>query len=176
MLALAPTAQATSYRDVSLEELTARSTVVVEAEVTKVRHLQQPGRLPVVTMDDLRVIRYLRGSGPSQITLWQPGGVIDELRFEIVGSPRFKVGQRVILFLKPKPGYGSVTFYLFGLELGAYQVQRGSDGVLWAVRPSHRASNGGAQSALSVPQPSASQSLPQALPLWQLVARIKGVR
>lgn len=175
VLALASTAQATSFRDISLEELTARSTVVVEAEVTQRQYRQQPGRLPVVTDTELRVVRYLRGNGPQDaVSLWQPGGVLDGMRYHVVGSPELEPGDRVLLFLKPKPGYGPGTYYLFALELGVYKISRGHDGVLWAVRPGHGAGQQGAVQML--PQVTSSQSLPQALPLWQLVSRVRAVK
>lgn len=178
MVAAPSTAQATSFRDISFEELTARSTIVVEAEVVRSTFRPQAGRLPVVTDTALRVLRYVRGNGPKQIKVWQPGGIVGDVRVEVAGSPSLKPGQRYLLFLKPKPGYPADTFYLFALELGSYEVRQGPDGVPWAFRPSHRAHHGGGPTSVTPAPPTSfsSQRLPQAAPLWQLVARIRGVQ
>lgn len=91
------TAHATVVVMHSLEEMTRRSELVVQARVAEQRVVQEAGR--IVTLTDIEVIEGLKGAKTGEVlTIYQVGGTLNGTRMWIEGAHRYEVGEQMILF------------------------------------------------------------------------------
>jgi hypothetical protein len=83
-------------------QLIAGAERVVVAEVVDVesRRVIESSGPTIVTEVSLRIERTLKGQARSIITLEFPGGTIGDETLEISGMPRFRIGDRDVLFIK----------------------------------------------------------------------------
>lgn len=100
----------------SVHDLAAHSDRVVRARVEGVTPYAD--RL-VRSRVELRVLEDLRGDGPDQILLDQPGGTLADRGTVVFGMPRFEDGQEVVLFLDGDAPLGT---RVVGLAQGAFTV------------------------------------------------------
>ena len=126
----------------SLEELTHRSDVVIQAVVREVStSLDERGRL--ITTNSLEVVDGLRGAKSGDVVdVQQLGGAYGERRAWIAGNHRFTVGEEVVFFgvrLPKDPavvvpyGIGFGIFRVIDDVDGRHAVEVGSDGVVQVV-------------------------------------------
>jgi len=130
----------------SLEEMTARSSVIIHAVVEDQSVTYGEGNKRIVTLSRLRVTEGIKGAKTGDaVTLYQVGGEKDGKHMRIVGVNDFSVGEEVVLFgatfvatdtirflqaerkadvpaatLNPNGGW-MVTY---GVGLGKFQVKR----------------------------------------------------
>jgi hypothetical protein len=97
-------AQATVLHGLSLEQLCERSPYILRGQVLRTRSLWQGGR--IVTAVTLRVDRALAGDRRvgQQVTFYRLGGEVGGIGQRVIGAPRFRVGERVIVFLRANRG------------------------------------------------------------------------
>jgi hypothetical protein len=108
----------------TVPELTAQAGLVVHADVVDQRVVPERGqRGEIYTRTTLRVRRYLKGDGPSQLTVQQIGGQLGDLRLTVAGNARWAPGDEVVAFLDPDPERGLA--YVVALAQGVWQVRRG---------------------------------------------------
>jgi hypothetical protein len=117
----------------TLEEMTERAGRIFSGQCTGVRVVEQPGRGMPVTEVTFRVDRTLKGRPGGTLTIRQLGGqgVAGERSAGILGLPRFRPGEEVILFL-----YGESASRLtspVGLGQGKFTVYTDKDGRRRAV-------------------------------------------
>ncbi len=113
---------ATVVRAPDLDRLVRAAARIVVTEVVEVRVAAEAGRhvRPVpITFVTLRVNDTLKGPAALQLEIELTGGRVDEGALEIVGMPRFEVGQRDVLFLHDTPGMLSP---IVGLFAGRFRV------------------------------------------------------
>ena len=96
-------ASATSIVARTVPELTELSSFVVEATVGR-QAAWMDASGPIYTETSLTVQRYLKGSGPAQLSVTQRGGVVGEFRDVIPGDMALRPGDRVVIFLQEKEG------------------------------------------------------------------------
>lgn len=115
--------QATSYKVISDEDLASQATVIIQAVVVA----REPAPIPMPPSTDyfVQVERVLKGFvAGSTVVVRLAGGVgPDGVGLRVWGSPRFQPGERVLLFLVPRP---DGTYGVLHLMLGAFhEVQLG---------------------------------------------------
>lgn len=113
------------------EALRDASPVIVDADVQQVRYGVDPKTGGLATYVTLRLRESLRGAdGLEILTLREPGGMMGEWVHEIDAVPRYRQGERVLVFLQPaRDGSLRTT----GMFLGKYAIDS-SDGVETAAR------------------------------------------
>ncbi len=118
--ALGPTpAAATAFVRLGDGALADRSPVIVEGRVLALA--AAPGELPAIDYQ-IEVERTIRGPAMGSLVVRVPGGVrADGVGLAIPGAPKFRPGDEVLLFLRPR---GDGTFALQQLLLGAFRIER----------------------------------------------------
>lgn len=89
---------ASRMRPVNLEEMVRLSGRIVQGRCVEVR-VEQDARAGAVTVVTLQVDRTVKGKADRKIEIRLTGGLGPGGRPEVVGMPRFLVGEEVILFL-----------------------------------------------------------------------------
>jgi hypothetical protein len=118
------TASATVVREVPIEQMTQDADAIVlgRVERTGVRMRVIEGRWVPFTVSEIRVLDALAGAARGEvIEVEEYGGIDPRTRREtrIAGSPRYRVGERVLLFLER---VGAAGFRTYGMALGCFRV------------------------------------------------------
>lgn len=131
--ALASPTFASKVRAMTLEEMTERAGRIFSGQCTGVRVVEQSGRGIPLTEVTFQVHRTLKGRPGATLTIRQPGGqsVAGERSVGIVGLPRFRPGEEVILFLYGESASGLTS--PVGLGQGKFTVYTDKEGLRWAV-------------------------------------------
>lgn len=117
VLGYASSAQSTVVVMHSLEEMTRRSELVVEARVADQRVVEEEGR--IITLTDIEVIDGLKGAKPGDVlTIYQVGGTLNGTRMWIEGAHRYEIGEQMIFF-GVRHGARVVSY---GVGLGKFRV------------------------------------------------------
>jgi hypothetical protein len=121
-LAWAASAHATSVLPLYLDELIDTSAVAFEATCTQNRSGRDPATGLVVTFTTFEVHDLLKGAAGSTYTIKQIGGTVAEenLTYRVTGVPRYRVGERYVLFLTAVSSIGFSS--PIGLEQGRFTV------------------------------------------------------
>lgn len=122
LLPFGPDAGATVMMDLDLEEMVDRADAIVHGRVLRAgSRLEAEGRrLAPFTIVELQVFDWLKGEGEARIRLREAGGAHPNGRSEVVGAPRYRPGEEVVLFLLREPPY----YRTLALSLGKLVVQR----------------------------------------------------
>ena len=114
-------AHATSVRPPIFDELVGDSELIFRGRVTEVQTgwEGEATQRHIVTCVTFQVDRTLKGTAPAALTLTFMGGQIDGHRLEIVGQPRFAVGERGVYFVENR---GGRLCPLVRLRHGRYRV------------------------------------------------------
>lgn len=143
------------------------SDLVFRARVLSVEVRPYDGPIPVATVTKLAVDEYIKGQGPTQIELFQPGGALGEVVVQVEGNAVFTPGESVLLITNRMRKTPS-NLVLTGSDLSAFHVTRGFGGALWAIRadqlPRYRQ---------GLVQETESSWLPMARPLSEILFRIR---
>ena len=122
LLLLFPAAQAGAATVVamSLEQMTERADAIYLGRVTGARADWNAERTRIYTYVTLEVDRYLKGgSGARSETVRLLGGRVGPYLAMVPGTPRFDVGEEVLLFAS---GRGARIPTVLGLSLGKFTV------------------------------------------------------
>jgi hypothetical protein len=115
--------RATTVVPPDFTELVNESDFVVRAVVESVRaeYRNTPQGRVIVTFVQLQVRETLAGQPPSRVELQMIGGQIGDDRLELVGAPRFNVGDEDFLFVRDN---GTNLNPLYALMHGRYPILR----------------------------------------------------
>jgi hypothetical protein len=130
MLATASTASATVMVEVPLEDLIQQADVIVHGTVvsTAVRLEMREGALEPQTITTIRVREWIAGGGGDEVELrelggvWQGGGV----RFD--GTPEYRAGEEVVVFLERRRDEAR-DLRTLAMVQGKFEVRHGAPGV-----------------------------------------------
>ncbi|HXQ24332.1 MAG TPA: matrixin family metalloprotease [Candidatus Acidoferrales bacterium] len=114
---------ATTFVPLSIEELARGSVATVIGTVTEVRAVQSH-RGAIYTLVTIAVEEVVQGQlSAAVITLKEDGGVLGGRSETVFGAPRYRAGERVLVFLTVRPDGSLRTTQLalgkFALEVGA---------------------------------------------------------
>jgi len=104
----------------SFEELVGQCAVVVHGRVSSVRVAWDAERENIWTYYEIVLDEALKGSPGRTVEIQEPGGELDGMRMEIVGTPRYELGEEVVVFASPTPaglrtcGWGQGRFVVAG--------------------------------------------------------------
>ncbi len=120
LLLLPDTAHATLLRGLSLHELCQRSGVIVRGKVVSRASAWKGGR--IYTRVTLRVTSSLRGShgAGATVSFWRPGGKVGRTVQIIRGTPSFRAGDRVLVFLTQR----GTRLFVTGMAQGRFAIRK----------------------------------------------------
>ncbi len=117
------TASATVVKPLEVAELAAQSVHVIRGYVAAQYAVPERGpRGEIYTRTDIRVVEYLLGDGPREITVQQLGGQLGELRMTLSGNARLEPGTEVLAFLDYDPERR--LHFVVGLAQGVFEIDR----------------------------------------------------
>ncbi|MCW5980317.1 MAG: hypothetical protein KIT09_19690 [Bryobacteraceae bacterium] len=130
-LLFASAAHGTIVPRLPFDKLVDNSEVVVHGRIVSSWSAWDPGGRYIWTHHRLLVDDALKASGPREIVVSEPGGVIGNVGMRIAGAVPFAPGEEVVVFLYRTPvGYLRTT----GWCQGKYSVMRESGGGRVIVR------------------------------------------
>ena len=124
LLLSAAAAHATTIVLPTDEQLIAKAPVIVDGTVLSTTAVDRDGAIWTDTV--VEVARAMKGSAAGKITIREIGGTLDDRITKLFGTPEFKVGEQVLLFLEPSPrgGYRTMDLYVGKFSRGAMQNGR----------------------------------------------------
>jgi hypothetical protein len=132
----------------SVEQLTDKSTHVVEARVLAQQSAREEGPAGIYTRSTLQPLEALKGVVGERLLVRQAGGTVGNAQVELPGDARLQVGERVLIFLHCATERSYCT--VVGLAQGVYHLDRGQ-----AVRDFTATSFVGGAPLSAAPEPSA---------------------
>jgi hypothetical protein len=126
-LAFASSLCATTVIPPTFDELVGRAELIFKGSVTDVRSqwVGEGGQRHIVTYVTFKVDDAIKGSPGASYTIRMLGGTVDGQTMEVTDSPKFKKGDRDILFVENN---GKQFIPLVGIMHGRFRVEREQDG------------------------------------------------
>jgi len=122
-----PTARATTVIPPTFDELVTKAEMIFEGTVTGM-HSEWTGEgsnRHIVTFVTFKIEDSIKGGGGAEYTIRMFGGTVDGQTMEVTDAPRFKVGDRDILFVEHN---GTQFIPLVGIMHGRFHVQADDTG------------------------------------------------
>jgi hypothetical protein len=94
------------------------ASLIVRGRVTDVRAIEAQGSIDSIAT--VAVESVVKGNASRFVYVRVPGGLVGSRRTVVVGAPRFRVGQRALLFLRP--GATDTAYRPVGLTQGVYPI------------------------------------------------------
>lgn len=116
-------AQATTVIPPSFDELVDQAQLIFQGTVTNTESqwAGEGGNRRIVTYVTFKVDEAIKGDAGASYTIRMFGGTVDGQTMEVTDSPKFKVGDRDIVFVENN---GSQFIPLVGIMHGRYRVQQ----------------------------------------------------
>lgn len=124
LLTAVPHAGGTVARFVPFDQKVDEAEAIVLGRVTGTRSAFDPTGRWILTTATIQVDKSMKGSSIGTIEVTVPGGQVDGIRQETVGTPSFRQGDEKILFVK-QDRVGPTVLYL---DQGSYEVRKDSSG------------------------------------------------
>ena len=97
---------ATLVPRMSFEEVVARSQSIVHGTVVRTWSDWDEDRTAIWTHYEIKVSASLKGEDGDTVVVSEPGGSVDGKHMQIAGTPKYEMGEEVMLFAAPTPiGY-----------------------------------------------------------------------
>ena len=127
-------AKATVMTEVSLDDMVRGADAIVRGTVTRtgVRMQIEDDRLEPYSVSELAVGEWLAGPGDDRVVVRERGGEWQGGGHWIDGTPRYRVGEEVLLFLQRNPS--GRDFHTYAMAQGKFVVLRGVPGSPGQVR------------------------------------------
>ena len=125
-------AQAVTVVPLSFEELVRQSSAVIYARVVDVRGQWTDDRRSIDSLVTVEVIKGLKGTSASELTVTVPGGQVGRYVNLLPGAPTFTRGDLTVLFLTARGARLPVTT---GFTQGVYRVIRDASSGVTLVAP-----------------------------------------
>lgn len=139
-LALAAPAGASTFLQISREDLVAQAAAVVQGRVLEVSSFWNREGTAIMTEAVLEVEDTVLGPDRSHLRLVTFGGEVNGLVIEAHGFPTFRKGQRLLLFLEPARKNEAGAHRVLGYRQGEFEIRKDRQGRELAV-PTWEADN-----------------------------------
>ncbi len=117
---------ATTVKPFAFEGLCETAQSIVHVRCLEKQSLVIPDRDGIFTQYRFEVVTPVKGGTEKELVLVLPGGQVDGRHMEVLGMPKFVIGQETVLFLSEKDAYGSP--WPVGLGQGCYGITMEDDG------------------------------------------------
>ncbi|MDQ6809929.1 MAG: hypothetical protein M3Z64_10990 [Verrucomicrobiota bacterium] len=116
-------ATATTVIPPTFDDLVGRADVIFQGSVTnlKSQFVGEGANRHIATFVTFKVDEQIKGSAGSDYTMQMMGGTVGQETMEVTDGPKFKVGDRDILFVEHN---GSQFIPLVGIMHGRFRVQK----------------------------------------------------
>jgi hypothetical protein len=128
VLALVAPAAASTFRQISQEELVAGAAAVVQGRVVEVSSFWNREGTAIMTEAVLEIEETLLGPDRSHVRLVTFGGEVNGYVIEAHGFPTFAKGQRLLLFLEPARTKEEGAHRVLGYRQGEFEIRRDRQG------------------------------------------------
>lgn len=120
-------ANATTVIPPKFDELVSRAEIIFEGEVTGLQSqwIGEGAQHRIVTFVTFKVDDALKGAPGNTYSMRMLGGTVDGRTMEVTDAPKFKVGDRNVLFVENN---GSQFIPLVGIQHGRFRVQKDPTG------------------------------------------------
>ena len=120
-------ANATTVIPPTFDELVSRAEVIFEGEVTGMQSqwIGEGAQHRIVTFVTFKVADAYKGSPGASYSIRMLGGTVDGQTMEVTDSPKFKVGDRDVLFVENN---GRQFIPLVGIQHGRFRVEKDQTG------------------------------------------------
>jgi hypothetical protein len=117
-------AKATVMVEISVEDLTREAHAIIHGTVARrgTRTLARGAALDTATLVWIRPRRWLKGRGGRTVLLREAGGVGALAASAVVGTPRYEVGEEVVVFVEVHGGRARTA----SMAQGKFEVVRGA--------------------------------------------------
>lgn len=117
------TAKATTVIPPTFDELVAQAELIFQGTVTETKSqwTGEGGQRHIVSYVTFKIEDSLKGEPGASYTIRMLGGTVDGQTMEVTDSPRFKVGDRDIVFVENN---GTQFIPLVGIMHGRFRVQK----------------------------------------------------
>lgn len=114
---------ATTVIPPEFDQLVGNADYIVRATVKSVTSewREKNGHRNIFTLVELTVNEVITGTPPQPLVLEMLGGTVGDEEFQIVGTPKFKVGEESVLFVQAN---GRQYYPLAGIMHGKYPIKR----------------------------------------------------
>jgi hypothetical protein len=157
--------RATVILPVELDQLVTGARAVVHGRVVALEPRWVEGRRAIETLVTLEVDEYLKGDFGRDVTFRVPGGQMGPYRSVMIGAPRFREGDEVVVFLDAK---GPTVPWISGLSQGVFRVA--TAGGVKMVLPNLSLTSGGAAPTVTRGDPGR-----QRVPFEAFAARVRTI-
>ena len=169
MVALGAMAFATTVIPISIEEMSRRASMIVEARAMNSWSEWNADHSMIFTFTRFEVSRSLKGTATQEVVVRQMGGQVGHTVQRVSGLHSWLPGDESMLFLRPSEAGGGVMSVV-GLMQGDFRISRSSRGEAFAT-------NGVPQLKIYSPEAAAtpgSSGGGTEISLEQLEARVRG--
>ncbi len=120
-------ANATTVIPPKFDELVSRAEIIFEGEVASLQSqwIGEGAQHRIVTFVTFKVDEALKGAAGTTYSMRMLGGTVDGRTMEVTDAPKFKVGDRNVLFVENN---GSQFIPLVGIQHGRFRVQKDQTG------------------------------------------------
>ncbi len=141
-LLLVSTAYAATLQILTLDQMTAQASAVVQGRIVAMRSDWINGKgSSIYTYYTVQADSYLKGNLGRTFQLTEPGGQVGNIVGSVPGAPSFHVGEPVVLFIQtdgPRNWHQAI-----GYEQGVFRVHRETASGALTVNHSQPLANGG---------------------------------
>src|SRR5579871_527295 len=139
-LALPCVAPAATLQILTLDQMTAGSSAIVQGRIVASRAawINGPGSL-IYTFYTVQAESYMKGNLGRTFELTEPGGQVGNIVGSVPGAPQFQVGERAVFFAQSDPKFHQVI----GYEQGAFRVRSAPGATSATVNHSQPLAGGG---------------------------------
>lgn len=139
--------EATTVERLSFGRIVAGAEAIIHGKVVRARTAWDAERTTIWTHYDIQVKSTLKGRPGAILTVSEPGGEIDGKHMQVVGAPRYQVGDEVVVFAAPTAtgllrtcGWGQGKFEVkASLASPSGRAVRAGAGNVTLVDPANRA-------------------------------------
>ncbi len=126
---------ATTVKPFAFEGLCETAQSIVHVRCLEKQSLTIPDRDGIFTQYRFEIVTPVKGVTEKELVLVLPGGKVDGHHMEVLGMPKFIIGQETVLFLSEKDAYGSP--WPVGLGQGCYDITLEDNGERLVVFERH---------------------------------------
>jgi hypothetical protein len=127
-------AKATIVVPMTIEQMAAESACVTRGRVVSQQAAWDEAHRRIYTYTEIQVLERIhsKGSVPDTVVVRTLGGEVGEIGMKVSGTPKFEVGEEVVVFLRHDP-VDEHQFQVVGMSQGKFAVERADKGAIYAV-------------------------------------------
>lgn len=125
VLAAASEAQATIVVPMTIEKMAVEAALVARGRVVNTQAAWDDAHRRIYTYTEIQVLERIHAPSavPGTIVIRTLGGEVGNIGMKVSGTPRFTLGEEVVVFLRPDP-MDAQQFQVIGMSQGKFHVER----------------------------------------------------